>query len=197
MTRRSRIKEIIKYIRASILVLVISAVIEIIAGSILGELFSHSYFPGILILIPPMMELRGNISSAFAAKLSTALHLGTVKPQIRKNTKKFKNDFYASIITLTIMPIILGFIVWIFCLIFNIPNIGLLFFILISFLTGLISGLIMSVISIIISILTFKYGLNPDALVVPILGFTGDILTVITLFYVINLLEVINLGVII
>lgn len=197
MRKHGRLKIILSYIRASILVLVFSVIIEIIAGSILGEIFTTIYIPGVLILIPPMMELRGNISSIFAAKLCTALHLGTIKASIRNNTKKFKEDFYSSIIILLIMPFILGLIVWIFCLIFNISNIGLLFLILIALLTGLISGLIMTFISIIISIFTFKYGLNPDSFVVPILGFVGDILTIITLFLVIAFLEFIGLGLII
>lgn len=195
--KKGRFIEILSHIRGSILVLVISVFVEIIAGSILGQIFYHSYFPGILILIPPMMELRGNISSAFAAKLSTALHLGMVKPQFTKNTPKFKSDFYSSLIIIFIMPIILGLLVWIFCLIFNISNMGVLFFISISLLTGVISGLIMAAISIFISISTFKNGLNPDSFVVPILGFTGDILTILTLYLVINLLESIGFGAII
>ncbi|MBD3226580.1 MAG: hypothetical protein GF329_00190 [Candidatus Lokiarchaeota archaeon] len=194
MKKQGRLRTIFSYIRASILVLVFSVIIEIIAGSILGEIFTNIYIPGLLILIPPMMELRGNISSIFAAKLCTALHLGTVKTSIRDNTKKFKEDLYSNLIILLIMPIILGLIVWIFCLIFNLPNVGLLFLILILLLTGLISGLIMTFISIIISIFTFKYGLNPDSFVVPILGFVGDILTIFTLFLVIIFLEYIGLG---
>ena len=195
--KQGRIKKIISYIRASIFVLIISVIIEIIVGSMLGEIFYHSYFPGILILIPPMMELRGNISSAFAAKLSTALHLGTIKPQIRNNTKKFKNDLISSIIIIIIMPILLGSLVWMFCFLFNISKLNILYFILISLLTGLISGLLMTMISIFISILTFKYGLNPDAIVVPILGFTGDILTIISLFFIIEILEIFGLAVLI
>ncbi|MHA1693654.1 MAG: magnesium transporter [Candidatus Helarchaeota archaeon] len=184
MIKRTRIKEITSYIRSSILVLFISTFIEILVGSILGEAFYNIYFSGILILIPPMMELRGNISSAFAAKLGTALHIGTVKPKFRNNTKKFKDDFNSIIIILVLMPIILGIFVWIYCLILNIPNIGVLWFIIIALLTGLISGLIMTVITVLISILTFKYGLDPDALVVPILGFVGDILTITILFVI-------------
>ncbi|MHA1229609.1 MAG: magnesium transporter [Candidatus Helarchaeota archaeon] len=197
MKTRRRVKEITSYIRSSIVVLVLATIIEIIVGSLLGEIFYHSYFPGILILIPPMMELRGNISSAFAAKLSTALHLGIVKPQLRHNTKKYKDDFYATIIIIIIMPIILGSFVWIFCIIFNIPNIGLIFFILIALLTSILAGSVMTIITILISILTFKYGLNPDAIVVPILGFLGDILTIVILYIVIGFLEIIGLGVII
>ena len=197
MKTRRRVKEITSYIRSSIVVLVLATIIEIIVGSLLGEMFYHSYFPGILILIPPMMELRGNISSAFAAKLSTALHLGIVKPQLRHNTKKYKDDFYATIIIIIIMPIILGSFVWIFCIIFNIPNIGLIFFILIALLTSILAGSVMTIITILISILTFKYGLNPDAIVVPILGFLGDILTIVILYIVIGFLEIIGLGVII
>jgi len=192
--RQGRLKDILSYIRSSILVLVISAAIEILSGSVLSDIFCTSYFPGLLVLLPPLMELRGNISSAFAAKFSTGLHLGTIKPNFRNNTKKFKSDIYSFIIILIVMPIILGIFVWIFCIIFNIPNLGLLYFIIISLLTGLIAGTIMAIISIALSILTFKYGLDPDSIVVPILGFSGDIISIITVYFVIKILEIIGLG---
>ena len=41
---------------------------------------SLDLFPGLLVLVPAMQNLRGSISGSLASRLSTALHQGTVKP---------------------------------------------------------------------------------------------------------------------
>lgn len=38
-------------------------------------------FPGLLVLIPGAIGMRGNIFGSFASRLSTALHIGIIDPK--------------------------------------------------------------------------------------------------------------------
>ncbi|MFH1180162.1 MAG: hypothetical protein V1710_07375, partial [Candidatus Bathyarchaeota archaeon] len=61
----------------------------IIAGSILAE--SYGIFqehPWALLVFPGLLSNRGAIGGLFSGRLSTGLHLGTIRPQIRGNTRE-------------------------------------------------------------------------------------------------------------
>src|SRR3989338_3592363 len=51
--------------------------------------------PGMLILLPGLLEMRGNISGSFASRLSSGLFLGIIKPN-KFNTKIIKGNLLAS-----------------------------------------------------------------------------------------------------
>ena len=52
--------------------------LEIISGGLLTGIKEFYYLlPGIFLIIPGLMELRGNISSNLAQRLGTALHLAS------------------------------------------------------------------------------------------------------------------------
>ncbi len=166
----------------------LSALGSIAVGLLLGtaeELFYS--LPGLLIMVPPLMSIRGAIGGSFSARLSTALHLGTMKPTMRKNTTTFKKSFVATILLTIILPVWIGFLSFIVCAIFNVNEgayLSLLEFILIAELSGLISGFLQAVITIFASILTYRRGLDPDVVVAPILYTTGDVIGVFSLVLV-------------
>ncbi|MHA1276356.1 MAG: magnesium transporter [Candidatus Helarchaeota archaeon] len=173
-----------------------SALGSIAVGLLLGtaeELFYN--LPGLLIMAPPLMSIRGAIGGIFSARLSTALHLGTVKPTLRKNTAHFKESFFAVILLTIILPIWIGTLSYIVCLLFNVNEgvyLSLLKFILIAELSGLIAGFLQAVIAIFVSILTYRRGLDPDVVSAPILYTTGDLIGVFSLVLVSQLFLLIS-----
>src|SRR3989338_5868063 len=55
------------------------------AGVLLSFLLDKIYLiPGILIMIPGFLEMRGNISGTLSARLSSALFLGKIKPKFSR-----------------------------------------------------------------------------------------------------------------
>jgi len=63
----------------------------LLAGSIL-LIFSDvlSFAPWALIIYPSIISMRGVIGGFFSGRLSTALHLGTVRPSLLNNTRSFR-----------------------------------------------------------------------------------------------------------
>jgi len=178
----------------------LSALGSIAVGLLLGtaEVIFTS-LPGLLVLIPPLMSIRGAIGGAFSARLSTALHLGTIKPYLRKNTPTFKKNFIATMFLTLILPIWIGGLAYLTCFLFNVNggnHLSLLGFILIAELSGIMSGFLQAVVTIFASLITYRRGLDPDVIVSPILYTTGDIIGVFSLVLITQVLIITGIGLI-
>jgi mgtE-like transporter len=149
--------------------------------------YGITYLPGLLILIPAILQMRGMISGSFSSRISTALHIGTIKPQLRNNTKTFYQNIYAILVLSIFTPIIAAAISTLVSKLLNVKNIGFLAYLFIAFIVGLISGLIQLFISILSGIIVFNRGLDPDIIVFPLLSVIGDILSVFSLIITTNL----------
>jgi len=58
--------------------LVISSIGDLAAGATLGFMTDTlALLPGLMILIPPAIGMRGNIFGALGSRLGTAMHVGT------------------------------------------------------------------------------------------------------------------------
>ena len=147
---------------------------------------SLDLFPGLLVLVPAMQNLRGSISGSLASRLSTALHQGTVKPAFRDNPEL---PIYAvASISLSIsMSIIVGIFAWAFSLLGNIPSLGLPGMIGVSVTVGTLSGIVHLLINVIVSITSFRMGLDPDNIAIPVLSILGDIVTILYFLMVVRL----------
>ena len=85
----------------SLFVLLLSVIGESVTGFILtGMENKFSALPGLIILLPAMTDLKGNVGAAFGERLSTMLHLGLVKPILKVNNA-IKHNILASF-TLTV-----------------------------------------------------------------------------------------------
>jgi mgtE-like transporter len=168
------------------------AVMELLAGGLLGSMTDYiGMLPGLFVLIPALLDMRGNIGSAFGARLNSGLHLGYIKPG--KMTKGLKTNIYSTLILSLLMSIILSFFASFTCYLSGISSISFLAFALISVITGFSSGFLLIFLAIFISGLSYRKGLDPDDVTSPTIGAAGDIITVVCLFLTVRL--VLGLGI--
>jgi len=159
----------------------------LLAGSILVA-FSDvlSFAPWILIIYPSILSMRGVIGGFFSGRLSTALHLGTVRPSFLNNTRNFRILVYSTVILTLQSSLMMGALAYFI----NVSLRGtqmidsLSIFSVILTTMGL-SLFFVSPVTIGISILSFKHGLDPDIIVYPVMSTLGDIL--VTLCFVLSL----------
>ncbi len=138
--------------------------------------------PGLLILVPAITDMRGNIGTAFGSRLSTMLHIGLIKPVFRLKDLVLEN-IYASFSLSLGMAIFLGFLAHIFSLILGIKSIGPIRLIIIAILSSFISSLILLPIVFFLTIFLYRKGIDPDNAIAPILPVFGDIITVGAIFF--------------
>ena len=157
---------------------VISVSGGILAGYILADVTGLlERIPGILLLIPAFLEMRGNIAGSLAARLGTGLHIGVIKG--RWKMKNIWNNVLASFLLGLFVSAFIGvlaFFISFFSSMSADPRI-----IIISILAAIISNVIEISSTTYMTMWLFKKGYNPDDIMGPVVTTTGDIISALSL----------------
>jgi len=147
---------------------------DLFAGLFLGTNFEKimERYPYILIILPGLMGLRGNVFGALCSRLSTAFYLGSSLPSFRDNYvyKNFLFSIWASTVPIFLLMLI-GLL--------KIRDFeGFLSSLQISIASSVLVGLLLSLVSILIVITSFKRSIDPDSISGPLITSIADIVTV-------------------
>jgi len=156
--------------------LVLSSFGGIIAGLILGGMKTElQAIPGLLVLVPALLAIRGNVYGSLGARISTGLHQGLIEPKISFSDYRVNAAVFASFIN-ALFAAAIGAIFAYFLLTFLFEPVAPLRILLsIALIAGIFSGLVLitAVISVIFA--AYRNGLNPDTIVGPLVATIGDI----------------------
>jgi len=149
----------------------------ILAGTLLAlYLGVFSLAPWTFALLPGVLSIRGAIGGLFSGRLSTALHVGTIRASYTKNTKNFYLLLHAVITLTLISSIVLGLAASLFSVVLWRATITDSVDMLMVMVTTMgLSLIFIPPITIGVSILSFKHGLDPDVIIYPIMSTTDDI----------------------
>ena len=193
-TLRSFLEDTNSVITESLISLLICAFGCLFTGIILGNMeFYLETFPGLMVIIPGAIGMRGNIFGSFGSRLSTHLHIGTLSPEFKRSDILTEN-ISSSIILTMVLSVLLGIIAKAVCIIFNFPSISLFDFVLISFIAGLISSIVMLPITMFISLKSFENGWDPDNITTPLIAAFGDFFTlpaIVAAIYVVQFVSIV------
>lgn len=154
----------------------------ILSGVILSGMTNElELIPGLIVIVPGVMGLRGNISSTLGSRLSSAIHMGLITKIDYKN-KELTNNIVSSMILTVIISIFLGVLGHYISVFLGFGSAGLIKLVLISLLSGFFSGLILSFVSAYLSIGAFRFGFDPDNIVTPAIATIGDVISVMMIF---------------
>ena len=192
-TLRSFLEDTNSVITESLISLLICAFGCLFTGIILGNMeFYLETFPGLMVIIPGAIGMRGNIFGSFGSRLSTHLHIGTLSPEFKRSDILTEN-ITSSIILTMVLSVLLGIIAKAVCIIFNFPSISLFDFVLISFIAGLISSIVMLPITMFISLKSFENGWDPDNITTPLIAAFGDFFTLPAIVAAIHIVEFVSI----
>lgn len=156
-----------------------------LAGLIFGGLDeSLEKAPGLIVMIPPMIGLRGNIGSALASRLGTATHMGFVSSRNIWN-ERTKSEIASAIILSIVLSFFVGAFAYLTCVILGLQHMFLWKFLFISTATGLIDGTLLSFLTLSIIFLADRRGADPDNVASPALTTAGDLSTMLILFAIV------------
>ncbi|MFH1237098.1 MAG: magnesium transporter [Candidatus Aenigmatarchaeota archaeon] len=157
----------------------VSVIIGLVAGTILA-LYTDQILliPGMLIILPGFLEMRGNISGSFACRLSSGLFLGVVNPD-KLNTRLTRGNMIASFAMVLVLTSVIGILAFIFTyMAFNIIVIKLL---LLPVIAGVIANAIEIPLTLFMTFYLFRKGHDPNNIMGTIVTSTGDITSIISL----------------
>lgn len=177
-------------VKQSLPLIVFCGLGAIVAGSTLGVMIDLlREIPGLIVVVPAIIALRGNISTAFGSRLGSAYHLGIINADNLWN-EELKQNILGSLILSFFVSTIIGFLAYVTSFILGVyPDPIKL--ILIVLLAGVISAVILNLMTIMIIYLVFKRGYDPDNITGPALATFGDIVTMLCLFGSAFLVEVV------
>jgi len=162
--------------------LMISSVGDLAAGATLGFMTDTlALLPGLMVLIPPAIGMRGNIFGALGSRLGTSMHVGTFELSLRKGGI-LRQNMEASLVLTLIISLLMGIMAKFISEAFGVSSIPLEQFVFISVFGGVLAGLALLVINIVVANIGFRRSWDIDNISAPIITAAGDVITLPMLF---------------
>jgi len=164
--------------------LILSQIFGLFGGTFLGKYFEtiRTEFPGLLVVLPGMMGLRGNVFGSMASRFSTMLYLGELEPSMR-DKRVLKETTLRMVVSL--IPVIM---LWGIGALSGIDKNALDVLIIVITSTILVS-FILGYFTSFVTIFSFRRGTDPDSVAAPLVASMGDFLTVPSLVLFIILVD--------
>ena len=142
------------------------------AGDTLREL------PGLLLLVPGAIALRGNVFGAMGSRLGTAVHAGTFRLGLRPEGVVGQNLMAATVLTL-LLSVVLAILARGTAIVFGIsPTMTLADFVVISACGGLLASVGVGLATLGLAAGSVRFGWDLDNVMAPLVGTLGDLATV-------------------
>ncbi|MBP7299672.1 MAG: magnesium transporter [Methanoculleus sp.] len=157
--------------------LLVSAAVSSVAGIYLGSVRENLLLiPGLMVLLPSIIHIRGSIAGVLASRLSSAMHLGEFSVDFGEGSVLGDNIRVSFVVTILI-AFVLGIFAYVASRIFGYPVIGVTDLVLISVVTGILAGTVVTGITLLIALASYRYGLDLDMIAAPTVTTFGDIIT--------------------
>ncbi|MEM3737360.1 MAG: magnesium transporter [Candidatus Bathyarchaeia archaeon] len=167
--------------------ILLTTLAEIAAGAFLLDIRGFfELLPGLLFLLPGLMELRGNVATSLAQRLGSAIHIGLVSWDKGYNNI-LRSNVESSIALSLVVSGVLSVGVYLWSLVVGVLVVNLLTLILLAFLTAALSAVTQAFLAAFVAVYAAYRGLDPDNVTAPVLSVIGDILTIVFLILAVKL----------
>src|SRR3954449_1497731 len=171
--------------------LLVSSAGDLVAGLTLGAI-THTLeqLPGLLVLVPAAIGMRGNIFGALGSRLGTAIHTGTFRLSRRVDTVVGQNVLASLSLTLSI-SLALAVLAKAVAVGFGLGHtISIADFVVISILGGIISSIVVLGLTLGVAAQSVRRGWDMDNVAAPLVTAAGDMVTLPSLFLATFLVEI-------
>jgi mgtE-like transporter len=169
-------------LRQGLVALVLSTGASFVAGLTLSHITGTLQdLPGLLILIPAAVGMRGTIFGAVGARLGTATHAGLFETNLHRGGVLAQN-VEVSIVTTFGSSLWLAVLAKLAAAALGIPAISLWDLVTISVVGGALGSVLILLVTVGLSVLSYRRGYDLDAVSTPMVTAIGDMATLPTLF---------------
>jgi mgtE-like transporter len=165
-------------VRQSLVALVLNGSTSLIAGAVLGSVTAtFTALPGLLVMVPAAIGLRGNVFSAFGNRLSTSIHTGTFELSTRRGGVVWQNIAASLCLTLGMSAVLAG-LAKVVAVALGIPGtVSVLTLALVSIIGGLLASAVVLVAAVLLATLAVRFDWDLDNVTAPLVSTLGDVLT--------------------
>jgi mgtE-like transporter len=162
--------------------LLVASVGSLIAGIALGSITGTlEALPGLLVLIPAAIGMRGNIFGALGSRLGTSIHTGLYRPSRQHGTLLSQNIYAVTVLTFAV-SLLLGVLARLLSLAFGVDSISVIDFVVISLLGGVLSSVFVGAFTVALSRRAYRREWDLDSVAAPLVTAAGDVVTIPSLF---------------
>jgi mgtE-like transporter len=164
--------------RDSFIALVIAALASLVAGLTLAAgTGTLEELPGLLLLVPAAIAVKGNIFGAVGSRLGTSIHAGTFRFTPRLDSVVGVNVSVAVALSLVI-SVVLAVMAKGVAFAFDIsPTMSVADFIVVSTVGGMLASLVVLVITLALAAGSVRFGWDLDNVVAPLVTATADVVS--------------------
>ncbi len=172
--------------RTMLPILAVLTAVELGSGLVLdtfeGTLLEY---PSLLVLVPVTIGMAGNLGSVLAARLSTAFHLGLLS--FSSTDDRLAGNAVATVsLSLTVFPLV-GAGAWFVQGLLGGTALPLGVVVLVALSSGLVLAVLAVVVTVVTTYAAYRFSLDPDEVVIPVVTNVCDVLGVLVLFGVVRL----------
>ena len=176
-------------LRQGLVALALSTLAGFVAGLTLAHITGTlQELPGLIVLIPAAVGMKGTIFGAIGARLGTANVAGLLEPTLRPGTVLQRN-VYVAVVTTFSSALWLAVLSVLASAAFGEPSISLWRLATISIVGGAIGSALILMITLALSVLSYRRGWDLDSVSTPMVTALGDMTTLPSLFLATYLLR--------
>jgi mgtE-like transporter len=170
-------------VRQGLAALLVSSGGDLLAGLTLGAITGTlEKLPGLLVLVPAAIGMRGNVFGGLGSRLGTMIHTGTFRVSRRLDTLVGQNVVASLALSLSI-SLVLAVLAKAVSVAFGVANsISIVDFVVISVVGGMLSSLVVLVVVVVVTTVCVRFDLDLDNVSTPIVTAAGDVVTLPGLF---------------
>jgi mgtE-like transporter len=173
--------------RTMLPVLLVLTVIELGSGLVLDSFEATLLrYPSLLVLVPVTIGMAGNLGSILAARLSTVVHLGLLS--FEPDDELLVGNAVATVaLAVTLFPVV-GAGAWLIQTVVGGTALPLRAVVAVALASGAVLALLAVVVTLTATYAAYRFGLDPDDVVIPVVTNVCDVLGVVVLVLVVRLL---------
>ena len=164
--------------RDSFVALVLSAITSLVAGVTLATTTDTlEELPGLLLLVPAALAVKGNVFGALGSRLGTSIHAGTFRLSPRLDSAVGQNIMAAMLLSLVISVVIAVMAKGVAIVFAVSPTMSLADFIVVSTVGGMLASVFMLAITLLLANGSGRYGWDLDNVVSPLVTAASDLMS--------------------
>jgi mgtE-like transporter len=170
-------------VRQGLAALLVSSAGDLLAGLTLGAITDTlAALPGLLVLVPAAIGMRGNVFGALGSRLGTAIHAGTFRLSRRADTVVGQNVLASLALTLSV-SVALAVLAKAVAVGFGLAHtISIADFVVISVVGGAVSSVFVLALTLAVAAGSARRGWDLDNVAAPLVTAAGDVVTLPSLF---------------
>ena len=163
--------------RQGFIAVCIASLTSLIAGLTLAGMDQRiQEIPGLFVLIPVSIGMRGNIFGALSARIGTAIHAGLFEVSAERNGTLVQNIYAAGVLTV-VTSVAMGILARAIASLLGLDIVSIWDLVTVAIVGGLLSSTVVLAVTVLLSIAAFRRGWDLDSVGAPLITAIGDVVT--------------------